>query len=163
MCSTPFPSDVAGCRQWAVSGPHMSVGRGAKSPSSSCPSQQPCCLRPPPHAAAHQPLCTAASRHVHAVTGQGGGAHRGRHGRHRARVLAPGDSNRSRAQGRPCMLTSDLLSDDGRAWRARRSSCWSESWSRDYGNASSCSPAAEPRQRSVRLLSACEAGAEQLL
>jgi hypothetical protein len=30
-----FPLDAAGCRQWAISGPHVSVGRGENSPSSS--------------------------------------------------------------------------------------------------------------------------------
>jgi hypothetical protein len=46
-----YAKDAAGCRQWAVSEPHMSVGRG-KSPSSSTTAA----LLPPAHAVVKRPL-----------------------------------------------------------------------------------------------------------
>jgi hypothetical protein len=42
MCSMSFPLDAVGCRQWAVSGPRMSVGRGGN------PLLHPLMLMPPP-------------------------------------------------------------------------------------------------------------------
>jgi hypothetical protein len=99
MCSTPFPSYATGCRQWAISGPHLSAGRG-KFPfflhRSSLPS--------PPHAAT--PSLSLASPPTPAAAGS-------RSGRRR-RTTATSRGGVARGEG---AVAVEVTARERRRWR----------------------------------------------